>query len=363
MCLCLSYLGAKAQATHWSVNIYNYQYDMSAYVTLTDDGQAVTDYSGCEIAAFCGDECRGVGEIQTVQTATYVYLRIRSNSSSGENINFKVYVKSTGREVDVKDYAMPFVSQSVQGLPSSPVVLNYVPTIPLIVFNETDNTAPATSEDNVKVTVNRTILANEWSTICLPFAMTADQVKDAFGNDVQLGDFAGYDLLEDGSVINVNFNIVNAIEANHPYIIKVSAAVSQFDVTGVQVLPSSSPQVNFGTDTEPKAFIGNYINGTTLPSGCLFLNGGKFWYSVGLTKMKAFRAYFNFTDLLPSFKNREVPARVFITIDGDATGIMMPSVQQSGNDAVYNLCGQRVSQPATLQKGIYIINGKKVSYK
>ena len=127
--LCLA-LGAKAQSTHWSVNIYDYQYDMTAYIALTADGEAVTDYSEYELAAFCGDECRGVATVQTVGSKSYCYMRIRSNQDSGEAITFKVYVKDTEREVDVENYTMSFISQSVQGLPSSPVVLNFVPFIP-----------------------------------------------------------------------------------------------------------------------------------------------------------------------------------------------------------------------------------------
>lgn len=127
--LCLA-LGAKAQSTHWSVNIYDYQYDMTAYIALTADGEAVTDYSEYELAAFCGDECRGVATVQTVGSKSYCYMRIRSNQDSGEAITFKVYVKDTEREVDVEDYSMTFASQSVQGMPSSPVVLNFVPFIP-----------------------------------------------------------------------------------------------------------------------------------------------------------------------------------------------------------------------------------------
>ncbi len=127
--LCLA-LGAKAQSTHWSVNIYDYQYDMSAYIALTADGEAVTDYSEYELAAFCGDECRGVATVQTVGSKSYCYMRIRSNQDSGEAITFKVYVKDTEREVDVENYTMSFISQSVQGMPSSPVVLNFVPFIP-----------------------------------------------------------------------------------------------------------------------------------------------------------------------------------------------------------------------------------------
>lgn len=125
------YQGAFAQeTTHWTCSPNDFQYDMTAYIALTNDGVAVTDYSDYEVAAFCGDECRGVGEVQTVGTTSYIYMRIRSNAASGEDITFKVYVKSDNIESDVEEYTMPFVSQGVQGMPSSPVVLNFVPYKP-----------------------------------------------------------------------------------------------------------------------------------------------------------------------------------------------------------------------------------------
>ena len=130
LCLCLSLVGAKAQESHWSVNIYNYQYDMTAYLALTADGEAVTDYGNYEVAAFCGEECRGVATVQTAGGTSYCYLRIRSNQASGETITFKVYVKDTGREVDVDGTTMTFNSNTVQGMPSSPVVLNFMPYMP-----------------------------------------------------------------------------------------------------------------------------------------------------------------------------------------------------------------------------------------
>ena len=125
------YQGAFAQeTTHWTCSPNDFQFDMTAYIALTNDGVAVTDYSDYEVAAFCGDECRGVGEVQTVGTTSYIYMRIRSNAASGEDITFKVYTKSDDIEADVEEYTMPFVSQGVQGMPSSPVVLNFVPYAP-----------------------------------------------------------------------------------------------------------------------------------------------------------------------------------------------------------------------------------------
>ena len=144
--LCLI-INTKAQGTHWLVNIYDYQYDMTAYVALTADGNAVTDYGNYEVAAFCGSECRGVATIRTAGGKTYGYLRIRSNQQEGEIITFKVYVKDVGREIDVNDYSVTFESQSVKGLPSSPVVLDFIPYI----LGDVDNSGEVDIFDAVAV--------------------------------------------------------------------------------------------------------------------------------------------------------------------------------------------------------------------
>ena len=231
-----------------------------------------------------------------------------------------------------------------------------------VLLDETSTMVPESAED-VKVIVKRTINANEWCTICLPFAMTEAQVKAAFGDDVQLGDFTGYDVKDEGETITVNFTDVTptTIEANHPYIIKVSAPVTEFTVDGVDIDPQDA-EINKGTSRKPKAFIGNYVAGTEVENGCLFLNNNKFWYSVGTTKIKAFRAYFNFFDLLPDFEENyaEAPAITFGFNNGGVTGIESISNGMSTNDSYYNLNGQRVETP---RKGLYILNNKKVVVK
>lgn len=135
-CLCcVLAMGAQAQdAPHWSVNMYDYQYDMTAYVTLVVDNEVVTDLSGYEVAAFCGTDCRGVATVETVtlggQQKSYAYLRIRSNQEQGETITFKVYEKSKKREFNIENGSMTFKSLDVQGLPSAPVQLALSRVIP-----------------------------------------------------------------------------------------------------------------------------------------------------------------------------------------------------------------------------------------
>ena len=232
-----------------------------------------------------------------------------------------------------------------------------------ITLDEDATEAPADFE-GVKVKVLRTIKANEWSTICLPFAMTEAQVAEAFGAGVQLGDFTGYEATEneDEEIVSilVDFQSVSAIEANHPYIIKVGKDITEFNVDGVNI--AAGDAIVKGTDdkgSKHKRFIGNYVAGFELKDFSLFLNGGKFFYSVNGTKMKAFRGYFDFYEILIDVED-EYGVKAFINIDGVANGVAELKNNVKANGAIFNLAGQRVSKA---QKGIFIQNGKKTVIK
>ena len=239
-----------------------------------------------------------------------------------------------------------------------------------VVLDETSAITPEAAT-GVNVSVKRTISANQWSTICLPFAMSEAQVKEAFGEDVQLGDFTGYETTEDGDAItgiNVKFTAATAIEANHPYIIKVSQAVSEFTADGVDIDPDEA-KVEYDNGLTGKkrkvlgSFVGTYVADFDFYNDAenypLFLSGNKFYYATENTKhMKAFRGYFDFVDYLDEAENAE--ARVFIVFGNDTTCIGDVQHETAGDDRYYNLGGQRVEQPS---RGLYIKNGKKVMIK
>ena len=233
-------------------------------------------------------------------------------------------------------------------------------------LDETSATAP-TAENGVDVRVRRTINANEWSTICLPFAMSEAQAKAAFGSDVQLADFTGwetteYDASDNALAIDVTFSSVTAIEANHPYVIKVSSAVTEFTVDGVDIAPEDDPAVSVGKKSKGTlgSFTGSYVP-TLIDEECLFLNSNKFWYSTGKTNMKGYRGYFYFQDVLAAYA-ASAPVKMKFTLDG-TTGIEDVQTFNGSNiqdGEIYDLAGRRVEKA---EKGIYIINNKKVLVK
>lgn len=231
------------------------------------------------------------------------------------------------------------------------------------VLDETSTTAP-TSATNVDVRVKRTIKADEWSTICLPFAMTEAQVKEAFGDNVQLGEFNGVDYEFDGDDvvgITVNFTNTQSIEANHPYIIKVSQPVSEFTLDGVDIVADEDEAyIEFDNGKTGSrrvvysGFYGTYHAQTVLDKFTLFLSDNKFWYSMGQTAMKAFRAYFDFLDKLTDVENAS-NIKLWVN-NNDEDRLQSLSGSPIKGENTYNLAGQRVGKG---YKGIVIESGKK----
>ena len=232
-------------------------------------------------------------------------------------------------------------------------------TIRPTAFLDENVTTDLSAATDVDVVLKRNIKANEWSTICLPFTMTEAQVKTAFGNDVELADFNGYDTEEStgGDIvgINVKFETATSIEANHPYIIKVKDAVNSLEVASMELIPESMPIVSKGKGK----MCGNYTASKTLDNGTLFLSDNEFWYSKGSTKMKAYRAYFDFPDVLTSVESSS--SRIVMTYDNEITGIESLNNNANHNDThYYDLQGRRIVKPG---KGIYVKDGKKVIVK
>lgn len=225
---------------------------------------------------------------------------------------------------------------------------------------DTAEELPAAAED-VNVVVHRTIKGGEWSTICLPFAMDANQIAEAFGS-AEIADFASWtsesDDTYDVAGITLEFNSVDAMEANHPYIIKVGSDIESFRVDGVTIEPEEDPEYVVGRARTKGTFYGTYTK-TVVPEENLFLSGNKFWYSVGTTNMKGFRGYFELKDVLDAYYE-EAPVKINLTVDG-TTAISNIDLVKSSNNEIFSVNGIKMGNDMNrLNKGIYIVNGKKI---
>lgn len=237
---------------------------------------------------------------------------------------------------------------------------------PWITLDENSETLPPTTDEEVEILVKRTIRANQWNTICLPFAMTEAQVKEAFGEDVQLAEFLEYEANDDLTEIAVIFESAllneDGFMANYPYIIKTSQDISEFIVTSILETNEDDTFVEFtnGRTGSRKEVYGTFYGtlraGQHLQDNHLFLNQGNFWYSTGNNTIKAFRGYFDFVDILSS---KESASNVRMIIGGSETAIeSLAGVDE--NNTLYDLQGRKVKTP---NGGVYINNGKKIIVK
>jgi hypothetical protein len=102
---------------------------MTVYFQLVSpSGSSIRQTDNFEVAAFVGNECRGVGEFQTAkgangQVVKYGYLRVRSNKANGETVTFKYYDKDAEEEKVVEETNISFESNGIVGMPSSPMSL------------------------------------------------------------------------------------------------------------------------------------------------------------------------------------------------------------------------------------------------
>lgn len=334
----------------------------SMHIEITDPSGLFAIQSASATPAWAALFSTGSAGMSAISTSV--------NAFSGDGVVAYV-VLSMPENIEVGTYPISITNARINGADIDGTTFNVTVT-DYITLDENSTVAPEAAEA-VNVRVLRTINANSWSTICLPFAMTEAQTKEAFGSDVQLADFTGYETEEDDDEnivgITVNFDPVTAIEANHPYIIKVSSPVTEFSVEGVDIDPEDVPCVSFGYETgrrpvvyHPRDFIGTYVADFDFyhdaQKQALFLSGNKFYYATENSQhMKAFRGYFDFDDVLDAFYDESANIKMAILIDDDETAIDGIVNRKSSNSTCFNLSGRKVMEPQ--QHGVYIINGKK----
>lgn len=209
------------------------------------------------------------------------------------------------------------------------------------------------AQDNVDVQLERTLSPEYWNTFCVPFTISADVIKEKFGEGTQVCTFGSME----GTVMN--FAHSTSIEAGKPYIVKPTKEVVDPTFTGVNIEAVAAKQV--GANGYFMQGIYSVKTDLTTDGTNLFLgDGNKFYKPLGTTtaKMKGMRAYF----IVPQGTNF---AALRANIDGATTAIdeFATVVEQPTDNRIYNLQGQFVGTSFEGLHGVYVQNGKKVLVK
>ena len=210
-------------------------------------------------------------------------------------------------------------------------------------LTDDDTEAPAAGE-YASVTYNRTFLKG-YNTIVLPFEYTIAEL----GADVVMK-YAG---TKDNHVSFVRMAEEDVLKANIPYVVYVAEQKELKPFENKTVVEPTDLTVQGGEFD----FVGSYKAYAKGESPVL--KGDYILQEVGLQKAaggnehKAYRAYLK--------NNTGMDVNLYLMIDGEIVdGINNIENAKNADGFIYNLNGQRVSDT---QKGILIINGKKVVRK
>ena len=214
----------------------------------------------------------------------------------------------------------------------------------------------------MKVSVSR-FLFNGWNTISLPFAMTEEEVNEAFGSDCKLERLVGVE--NDGLNVKLNFQNCKSegIKANAPYILHYAgedgskkfiaekAAISDEDASVSFTVQGTNETVTMAPAKQQKQAEGLYGILAKDNTEATFVNVDNTTNGFYATRCYVQLSGGNFTQLTTNH------------IAEDVTSIK--SVANSNKRAeVYNLSGIKVADSVEgLQKGIYVVNGKTVMVK
>ena len=218
-----------------------------------------------------------------------------------------------------------------------------------------DNTAYKTKTN---VFLERTLQTGGWNTFCAPFDISAEKVT-ALGMTVK----ELTDAEINGETLTLTFSDATSIEGGKPYLVQVVSALD-FTADG-----NEFEGITPDWDAEPVTYANvvtfqPVLEPTELTEGdetVLFVSGGtNLTYPNTTGNINAFRAYFKLRDNAVGAK-----ARTFVMDFGDevVTGIIgVKAEEQDADGAVYTLDGRKLKGLPT-QKGVYIVNRKKVIIK
>ena len=295
-------------------------------------------------------EMRGVAEELTAKLYMGMDVIGTANGTVAANGTETLTITATPNEGAPEGIEMHIEVEYAGGTLATEPVTRYVAALTYLTLDETSSEAVVAGTYDY-VTLKRTF-AQGWNTVCLPF--TISDVDGFFGEDAKAFEFSSYN---DGEL---GFSAVTTLSASYPYIVYVPEAITKdFELTNITIAS--------GDKTAWYSYKGSYQNyvyflGTYAPvaagewttkndngiiyglttDGCIRKAGAS-------ASVKGFRAYF------------DVPASASVKalrFDGDdATAIEMVNGQSSMVNEIYNVAGQRVQK---MQKGINIINGKKI---
>ncbi len=275
--------------------------------------------------------------------------------ANGELANFETLDITASNMSSGDSWRVGYVNGSYTNFSGSPyysagaknvdlaAIENDLSTVTKIQMGGNSNSGSINIQESGFVLKTRKFTVDQKSTVCLPFALTADEVTAA-------GTFYELKSAKDGNLV---FSPVTETEANKPY---VFVPAKEYPFEGLNKAAESAATTSYTVDGY--TFVGT-VKKQNVPNGAYGYNATTGAFSKATSDavtIKARRAYITGPDGAPAKLNA-------VFGDGETTGIESIDNGQwtiDNSGAMYNLAGQKVGKN---YKGIVIQNGKKMIVK
>ena len=230
-------------------------------------------------------------------------------------------------------------------------------------YSQTNEELIENSTDDVNIKLRLTMDADKWTTICLPFDMSAEEINEKFGEDTKLEEIES--ISYDGTTLYIKLKeATEGIVNGYPYFIKPSASNSIFDL-GPRILSNELSEDGYmaiSTDATRELSLkmgglyGMSILSSTEDYNAYYFNDGTLIQipSGNPLTLGGFRCWFKASDTKTSAP-AELTSVVITHSDGTTTDIsVVASDSQSTKQSIYDIRG--IEKKA--EKGIYIKGGK-----
>ena len=221
----------------------------------------------------------------------------------------------------------------------APVTQNGTPGVVYVVDENADFYLPDPENtiENATVRLKRTLSKDYWNTFAVPFEISGENAFDA--------NIREFDSVEGNTMV---FKAASKIEAGVPYLVKPSADIVNPTYSNVTL----KYQPEKGIVRGDYKFVATYAPKklATDKTELFLTTTGKLGYpeTDAEATLKGMRAYF----VVPQ------NASPSLFIDDNPSGVIeVRGMAEADRNDIYNLNGQRVTQPG---KGLYIVNGKKL---
>ncbi|MBQ9671620.1 MAG: choice-of-anchor D domain-containing protein [Prevotella sp.] len=345
------------------------------YLRFSGSGSYLDNFEGFQLDQLAADAAIIASSLPATGNQFAVYnasVTVQNKGSQAQTVVARLLVNGSAK--DTKETALAIEGTTKIDLSFTPetalenavarieVTLKGVSSFAAKTVETTLNVAPAPTLDEtvapelatgtLPVVTLKYTAANGWNTIAVPFALNDDILTRLFGADYEVYEFKSY------ANDTIKMHAPTMFVAGYAYLVYARNAVAQPDGIALENIriETTTPKYDASNGVQFTATFAPMAAGELTDKYTVALGQPLLVKGTEESTLNGFRAYFTLGESIT-----KAPELAFYTANGIPTSITLAKTPTTAApEGIYNLKGMRVT---TMQRGLYIVNGKKVLVK